>query len=193
MKEFLKASEIIDFDSTLEIMLLSRELASAAQSEVEFVKLAYEYVRDEIAHSADVGGTAVTCLASEVLRERQGICFAKSHLLAAILRCNGVPAGFCYQKLILDDVWFPFLTLHGFNAVYVENKWIRLDARGNKEGVDAQFSLRRERLAFDVRPELGEENFREIYAEPDENVIKALTTHKKIQALWKNLPTELAV
>jgi len=39
----------------------------------------------------------VTCSASEVLREGTGICFAKSHLLAALLRAVGIPAGLCYQ------------------------------------------------------------------------------------------------
>lgn len=36
------------------------------------------------------------------------------------------------------------------------NKWIRLDARGNKEGVDAQFDLEQEKLSFLVRSDLGE-------------------------------------
>jgi len=31
------------------------------------------------------------------------------------------------------------------------NKWIRLDARGNKEGVNAQFSIDQEQLAYLVR------------------------------------------
>lgn len=41
-----------------------------------------------------------------------GICFAKSHLLAALLRCKSIPAGFCYQKLILDDETAPVLIYH---------------------------------------------------------------------------------
>lgn len=79
----------------------------------------------------------LTCTASEVLSAGHGICFAKSHLLAAILRCKSVPAGFCYQKLILDDETAPVLIYHGLNGVYIKEyqKWIRLDARGNKEGV----------------------------------------------------------
>jgi len=43
--------------------------------------------------------------------------------------------------------------IHALNAVYLAefNKWIRLDARGNKEGVNAQFSIDQEQLAYLVR------------------------------------------
>ena len=81
--------------------------------------MAYEYVRDMISHSADISADTVTCSASEVLKAGHGICFAKSHLLAAILRSKSVPAGFCYQKLILDDETAPVLIYHGLNGVYL--------------------------------------------------------------------------
>lgn len=80
--------------------------------------------------------------------------------------------------------------LHGLNAVYIKSidKWIRLDARGNKPGVDAQFSLYSEKLAYTVRPELGEEDIPIIFAEPNENVVRSLTTDKKLDEVVKNLP-----
>ncbi|MEM9191504.1 MAG: hypothetical protein AAGF12_20190, partial [Myxococcota bacterium] len=48
--------------------------------------------------------------------------------------------------------------LHGFNAVYLRghDRWVRVDPRGNKPGVDAQFSLAEERLAFATDPSKGE-------------------------------------
>ena len=59
----------------------------------------------------------------------------KAYLLAAILRNLGIPTGFCYQKLILDVEEKPWLVIHGLNAIYLKSvsKWIRVDARGNKE------------------------------------------------------------
>jgi len=36
----------------------------------------------------------VTCKASDVLIYGTGYCYAKSHLLAALLRANAIPAGF---------------------------------------------------------------------------------------------------
>ena len=195
MARYLEASDIIDYghQHSPEVTSLASDIAAYSKNKIEYIKNAFEYVRDKIAHSADIQGVEVTCAASEVLRAKEGICYAKSHLLAAILRCNQIPTGFCYQKLILDDESAPYLTLHGLNAVYIEDlkKWIRLDARGNKFGIDAQFSLEKEQLAFPVRIEKGEKDIPIIYAVPDENVVMALRENKTLEALWVNLPTEL--
>ena len=127
------------------------------------------------------------------MRAGHGLCFAKSHLLAAILRCRGIPAGFCYQKLILDDDTAPVLIYHGLNGVYLKSvgRWIRLDARGNKPGVNAQFSLGTEQLAFPVRPEMGEEDGTVIYPAPDRMILASLTEHRTRSELWEDLPDEL--
>ena len=189
---YLAACDIIDFH-TRDIANLAQEIADRSADETAYVKNAFEYVRDCIAHSADINGNAVTCKASEVLRAKEGICHAKSHLLAALLRCKQIPAGFCYQRLLLDDDSAPCLILHGLNAVFIQElcKWIRLDARGNKPGVDAQFSLAQEKLAFAVRPEKGEEDIPVIFANPNPNVIAALAGSETFEALWANLPSEL--
>jgi transglutaminase-like putative cysteine protease len=192
LTHYLEAGEIIDFDTCAEIAAVAEEIFARSQGETAFVKNAFEYVRDKISHSNDIGAEAVNYKASEVLREGHGVCFAKAHLLAAILRCKGIPAGFCYQQLILDDETAPVLVLHGLNAVFVGEKWIRLDPRGNKPGVNAQFSLTREQLAFPVRPEKGEADIPIIYAAPHENVIRALIKNKNIESLWQNLPGELS-
>jgi len=69
---------------------------------------------------SNINEDIITCAASEVLKAGHGICFAKSHLLAALLRCKSIPTGFCYQKLILDDEVAPVLVYHGLNGVYME-------------------------------------------------------------------------
>ncbi|MDE6773022.1 MAG: hypothetical protein K2J14_00100, partial [Treponemataceae bacterium] len=82
------------------------------------------------------------------------------------------------------------LICHGLNGVYIKDrkKWIRLDARGNKADVNAQFSLETERLAFAVRPELGEEDGFVIYPSPDVKVVEKLRNAKTRTKLWENLP-----
>ena len=193
MKCYIQSNDIIDFSDSIEILHLSRDISACASNEIELIKTAYEYVRDSIHHSADIQGKVVTCKASEVLSAKEGICYAKSHLLAAILRANQIPAGLCYQKIILDDESAPYLTLHGVNAVYVSSidKWIRLDARGNKQGVNAQFSMEEERLAFPVRIHKGESDISIIYAYPDANVIEVMTRYKKLDQLWDHLHMSL--
>jgi len=92
----------------------------------------------------------ITCKASDVLAYGTGYFYAKSHLLAALLRANSIPAGLCYQRLSIFENGPPY-SLHGLNAIYLKNiGWYRADARGNKEGVDAQFTPPREKLAFPI-------------------------------------------
>ena len=195
LTRYLEASEVIDFgrDAVCPITDLSLKIAAYSKDEIDYIRNAFEYVRDHIFHSADINGSKVTCRASDVLLVREGICYAKAHLLAAVLRCNRIPAGFCYQRILLDDDLAPYLVLHGLNAVYIAkyDRWVRLDTRGNKPGVDAQFSLEQERLAFPVRAEKGEKDIPIVFACPDEGVIRALTVHESLDALWANLPTEL--
>ena len=191
LQDYLQCTEIIDFSES-GISALSYALRAEAASETELVRKTYEYVRDRVSHSADVSGTVVTCTASEVLRQREGICYAKAQLLAAMLRKNGIPCGFCYQLLRLDDDESP-LILHGMNAVFIreKNAWIRLDARGNKAGVDAQFDLETERLAFTVRKEHGEIDYPYVFVNPDEDAVSALEISENVTELWENLPRGL--
>lgn len=192
IEDYLKCSNVIDFDNK-EIIELVDMLFEKSSNELDFIKRAYEFVRDNISHSADINEDVITCSASEVLREGHGICFAKSHLLAALLRCKSVPTGFCYQKLIVDDEKIPVLAYHGLNGVYLKDyqKWIRLDARGNRSDVNAQFSIEKEQLAFSVRSQMGEEDNFIIYPDPDTNILKNLRENKTRTVLWNNLPNKL--
>ena len=190
--EYLKKDGVVNYEN-VNIIQLADLLWSNADSDVDYIKRAYEFVRDNISHSADINEDSLTCSASEVLAAGHGICFAKSHLLAALLRCKSIPTGFCYQKLILDEETTPILVYHGLNGVYInaDRKWIRLDARGNKEGINAQFSLDEEYLAFPICTEKGEKDGFTIYPNPDAKVLEQLRNSKTRTQLWSNLPTEL--
>lgn len=190
--EYLKHDDVIDYENGA-IAELADKLFKKTNNEVDFIKAAYEFVRDNISHSADINEDAVTCTASEVLKAGHGICFAKSHLLAALLRCKSVPSGFCYQKIILDDETAPVLVYHGLNGVYIKDcqKWIRLDARGNKNGVNAQFSVETEQLAYPIRPKMGEEDNLTVYPDPDIKIVEKLRKIKTRTELWDSLPNEL--
>ena len=67
-------------------------------------------------------------------------------------------------------------------SIYIKelNKWIRLDARGNKENVHAEFSLYEERLAFPIRSQLGEVDYRDNNTDLDERLITVLKESKSI-------------
>ena len=165
-----------------------KELFTPTQTEIEKAKIAFEFVRDEISHSWDIQGKQVTCKASDVLKYKEGICYAKSNLLASLLRSQGIPTGFCYQRLMLFDTPEKGYSLHTLNAVYFEslNKWIRLDARGNKTGVDAQFSIEEEKLAFSVNEKFDEKDYPVIYVKPNPKTIKVLKEHNDALEMYKN-------
>ena len=150
MQRFLAPSTYIDFEQP-EVRACARRLSGHAASERDVVRACFEFVRDEIRHSSDFQLNPVTCKASDVLRHGTGYCYAKSHLLAALLRANGIPAGLCYQRLSVGTGGAPYC-LHGLNAVHLKDfGWYRIDARGNKPGVDARFEPPMEYLAFAVR------------------------------------------
>lgn len=192
INEYLKHDDVIDYENEA-VAKLADTLFQKAENELEFIQSVYEFVRDNISHSADINEEIITCAASEVLKAGHGICFAKSHLLAALLRCKSVPAGFCYQKLILDDKTAPVLIYHGLNGVYIQElkKWIRLDARGNKNGVNAQFSVFKEQLAFPIRPQIGEADSFTVFPDPDVKVLEILRKCKTRAELWTKLKDNL--
>ncbi len=137
----------------------------------------------------------VTCRASDVLKYKTGYCFAKSHLLAALLRANQIPVGLCYQRLTIDeppaanqqDRSVP-CTLHGLNAIFLpEIGWYRVDARGNRDGINAQFTPPQEQLAYDIRSP-QEANFPNIFAEPLSVVVDVLQSFTKWEEVLLHLP-----
>jgi transglutaminase-like putative cysteine protease len=183
---FLKSTEIIDWDHP-SVSARAEELSKGAADTRCTARRCFEWVRDEIQHSSDFKRNPVTCCASEVLAAKTGYCYAKSHLLAALLRANGIPAGLCYQRLSIDDTGAPF-SLHGLNAIYLPPfGWYRVDCRGNKIGVDAQFTPPVERLAFSLTFP-GEADFPQILADPLPVVITALRTHRTWDDLYQHLP-----
>lgn len=185
MQQYLQHSEYIDWQ-TAEVSALAATLAESCDNSLQVAQRCFEFVRDEIKHSSDYQLNPVTCKASDVLKHGTGYCYAKSHLLAALLRANNIPAGLCYQRLTITDQ--PPFCLHGLNAVHLNDfGWYRIDARGNKEGVDAQFCPPEEKLAFNLVTE-GEMNLPDIYAEPLPVVVQALTEHHTYLAVLQNLP-----
>lgn len=186
MDEFLASSDIIDFTHPV-VGKKARELAEGCNSDTEIIKWCFEFVRDEIRHTGDAGEGITTLRASEVLELGHGWCYAKSHLLAALLRANGISTALCYQRLSCSEYVEGVYCLHGLNAVYLkEFGWYRIDARGNKAGVDAQFTPPHEKLAF----ELGENEYDlpDLYAEPLQVVVEALKTRKDYSEMVGNFP-----
>ena|SRR5699024_214822 len=193
LNEYLTELNAVDYSNSVLQEKIS-ELFNASQTDIEKAKIAFEFVRDEIHHSWDIQGTQVTCNASEVLTMGEGICYAKSNVLAALLRSEGIPTGFCYQRLMLFDTPEKGYCIHALNAVFLKSidKWIRLDTRGNKPGIDAQFSTDEEKLAFTIQEKLDEKDYPIIYIEPHHKTISTLKNHTNALEMYKyHLPESL--
>ena len=183
INDYLIFDKYIDFNNVI-IQNKAFELYNPLFNEIENIENVYNYVRDKISHSGDIDSEIVTKTASDVLLYKEGICIAKSFLLAAFLRYMKIPTGLCYQRLTNDDTLESGYIIHGLNAVYLsnKNKWIRLDARGNRNDIKAEFSTEIEKIAFPIRQEYNEIDYPTIYAKPHPKVTEALEkyTNRKI-------------
>ncbi|MFI6684867.1 transglutaminase domain-containing protein [Streptomyces sp. NPDC050485] len=187
---YLAADEVIDHEHPI-VRETAARLKSDSVNAYSYAKAAFEFVRDEIAHSSDSGDLRVTWRASDVIAQRTGICCAKAHALAALLRAEGIPAAFCYQRLTEDGA---DPVVHGLIALKLPGSeaWARQDPRGNvPPGVDAQFSLAEERLAWPVRPEFKELDYPVLFDAPHPGVVAALRAAPDRPSLWPIYPTEL--
>lgn len=183
---FVEDTITIDWQ-TPAVLDTARRLAGAARGDEAKARACYHFVRDEIAHTGDAGLDALPCRASEVLAAGTGIGFSKSHLLAALLRASGVPAGFCYQVVRrADDA--PDTVLYGFSGAYLASlsRWIGLDARGNRPGFAAEFSTGAPSLA--VR---GEWIYPKIYTRPAQVVVDLLARNSSLEKVADHIPEEL--
>lgn len=189
LSDYLKeVPPVIQFNTPL-IQKKIAEIKSLSGSDKERAKIAFELARDGISHSFDTKYQPVTISAEEALEQKEGICFAKSHVLATLLRGMGIPAGFCYQRVLRKGTVESGYALHGLNAVYFpDTGWFRVDPRGNKEGINSQFNIEEEQLAYPIRPELGEVDYPNVYAEPLPAVIQAMRDSKSCEELFYKRP-----
>ena len=185
--KFLEETKEINF-SNPEIQSVIAKLKSQTNDEVELVKAAYHFVRDEISHPMDDKNSATKkahLKASEVLENKSGFCFGKTALLCAILRGLNIPCGFSNQLLMLDEDVSDKKIIHVINAVYLKSlkKWIRLDPRGES----AEFSLDKEVLAYLARAEFNEINDLGTYPRISSSAISLYEKHQTNAEILANL------
>jgi hypothetical protein len=182
--EYLRCTDAVDFDEP-SVVSLATGIGGGTGDEV--LRRAFELVRDRFPHSMDVGGDEVPFSASDVIRIGHGLCYAKSHLLAALLRYHGIPAGFCYQRLKDDDRGY---ILHCLYAVYISGRWVRIDARGNNDQVNVEYNLAGEMRAILPDEASGERDYPIIFSRPDPGVARTLRSSASLSRM--TLPCDLS-
>jgi transglutaminase-like putative cysteine protease len=185
-EDYLRCTDLVDFDDPA----VSRLAGSVAGGgETDMLRRSFELVRDRFPHSMDAGAEEVACSASDVARLGHGLCYAKSHLLAALLRHNGIPAGFCYQRFVSERGGF---VLHGLNAALVNGSWVRLDARGNNDNVRVAFDTGHDMLAYPADESIGERDYPVVFPRPDGGVIQTLRDGAGKRLSTLALPSDLS-
>lgn len=192
VQDYLEETYLINFSHPF-IQEKINEFKQKGKTKQEWAELAFLFVRDEIQHSFDIDGKAITINASDVLEKGEGICFAKAHLLAAFLRGMGIPAGFCYQRVTRKGSPESGYALHGLNALYFEEigQWFRVDPRGNKPGVSSEFSISPEKLAYPIRNEIDEVDYPYVFSGPLDKVISAMEDSADCKELFFNRPESI--
>ncbi len=216
---YLEDTITIDWQTPSVAECARRLLAEASSRPRARIERLFGFVRDEIAHTFDLDEAAlaaraattvagfppafvkrgIACRASEVLALGHGLCFAKSHLLAALLRFAGHPTGFCYVRLGDDERPGRFV-LHGFVACHLadESRFILLDPRGNRGrpggpgaiGSECRFSPPYS-LAFAPDPERGEALLPTIFKRPGKRIVDLLERVPDLEILRRSLPDSL--
>jgi transglutaminase-like putative cysteine protease len=183
--DYLGADEAVDVEHPV-VQTLAARLRTG--DDRAFAEAAFRYVRDEVTHCVDAGDRRVTWRASDVLEQGTGFCYAKAHAFVALLRAGGIQAGLSYQRLRDGDGF----VLHGLAAALIDDRWVLLDVRGNKPGIDVEFSADEDRLAFVPDTAQGERTYPTVYAAPHPVVLDALCSADDALALAASgLPAEL--
>ncbi len=148
----------------------------------------FHWVRDSVAHSCDSAASTVPWRASEVLQQGHGLCYAKSHLLAALLRAAGHPAGLDYQRLATERGRF---FLHGLVTVWLPGYgWRRLDARGGYPL--PAFAVESDALLYPASGP-GEVTYGVNLVEPDPALLRVLQGGESLAEVLAALPSALTM
>ena len=87
MEEYLIETPSIDYVN-FHIQERVQELKNQSDDNLDYIKRSYIFVRNEIPHSEDIETNMVLKTSNDVLKNKTGICWTKSLLLAALLRAD---------------------------------------------------------------------------------------------------------
>ncbi len=131
MKKTLKETYFCDYNHP-EIRKIAEKLSKNTSDPVEIAKSTFYYVRDNIVTGFDLYKTK----ASDILKKGYGICWGKSILLIALLRCNKIEAQFgtipVHRKFIEPLVGSFYLLAnspynHCMVYAFLNDRWTILD------------------------------------------------------------------
>jgi len=193
LDRYLEDTGVVDWQTPV-VYEKAKGLPEPGASTENRIRAAFEFVRDRVQDCLAEGhaSEAIPCTASQVLREGAGLSYARCHLLAALLRAQGIPVGFGYQRL-RDPGCRNGYALHGWAAAWLadEERWLPLDPAGQSETGPLAFRLEPPHFARCPDPEAGEMHFPTLYARPARTVIDLLEKADTLTRIRPYLPSAL--
>lgn len=144
MTAALEKTYFCDFEHP-SIQTLATEFSSQSSSHVEIARKSFYFVRDNILTGYDL----YRLKASQVLEKGFGICWGKSTLLTALLRCNGIQAHFgtipVHRRFIAPLIGSLYHLAnspynHCLVYAFVNDRWTILDPVLDKKTYDTFFA-----------------------------------------------------
>lgn len=130
LSAFLKPTKFIDCDNSA-IISKAIELTKNCKSDIEKVKVIFEFVRDSYTENE-----LDSYIASEILKKGGNFCYQRSILLAALCRAVKIPSRLQYQYMLLKDFTYngqkkDHLFTHAIVGIYLQGKWYLYESVGN--------------------------------------------------------------
>lgn len=152
----LGPTDVMDIDHPA-IRATVERLTAGLEATGDRVRALFEFVRDRIVYNfGPTLNSRADWLASTTLARGDGFCQQKATLLATLLRAAGIPSQIAFQDIrdykLLDTRFAPMvpdgiIRYHGLTAVYLDGRWLRIDAT-----LDAGLSQRRGYRLVEFRP-----------------------------------------
>ena len=159
------------------------------EDELDRIDGFFRFVRDEIQDALESEAEEVACSASQVLKAGSGLVFARCHLLVALLRSCGFPAGLGYQRLSREKGG---TRLHGFVGVWLARRaiWVNLDPCGRVASPLSGPPTVGSGLA-DLAEGDAEVTYPTVWARPRREVVDLLDQVPRLDVIRSRLPAAL--
>lgn len=139
---YLAPTRFLDFDRT-SVRRFAQEAAATARGPTEAAVRLYYAVRDSIPYDPFAARMVPSNFrASSILKAGRGFCVHKASLLAAAARSRGIPAAIGLSDVV-NHLSTPKLRQamgksnvflhHGYAALFLEGRWLKLAPAFNKE------------------------------------------------------------
>jgi hypothetical protein len=115
----LRPNALVQSDDT-EVIRIAREVTGGVLGDIEKARRLQNWVNQNL--HFDLGVALAS--ASEVARNRRGTCVAYAVLLTALERAAGLPSRVAMGFAYANGIWGG----HAWSEVYVDRRWIALDA-----------------------------------------------------------------